>query len=129
MADRKPRWTDERVEQAIGSLLRTGLIIAAAVVVVGAVVYLLRHGGEQPDYRVFRGEPADLRRIGGILRDTVQWHSTGLIQLGLLLLLATPVARVAFSVAAFALQRDRFYVMVTLIVMGILLFSILGGNG
>jgi uncharacterized membrane protein len=126
MADRRPRWTDQQVEQAIGSLLRTGLIIAAAVVVVGAVVYLVRHGGEQPHYRIFHGEPADLRSIGGIVRDSVQWRGTGLIQLGLVLLLATPLARVAFSVAAFALQRDRFYVVVTLIVMGILLFSILG---
>jgi uncharacterized membrane protein len=127
MASERPAWTDQRVEQTIGRLLRNGLIIAAAVVVVGAVVYLIRHGAEKPDYRFFSGQPADLRTIGGILRETLDWRGMGLIQLGLVLLLATPVARVAFSVVAFALQRDRFYVVVTLVVLGILSYSIFHG--
>jgi uncharacterized membrane protein len=127
MASERPAWTDQRVEQTIGRLLRNGLIIAAAVVVVGAVVYLIRHGAEKPDYRFFSGQPADLRTIGGILRETLDWRGMGFIQLGLVLLLATPVARVAFSVVAFALQRDRFYVVVTLVVLGILSYSIFHG--
>jgi uncharacterized membrane protein len=127
MASKRPGWTDQRVEQTIGRLLRNGLIIAAAVVAVGAVVYLMRHGAEKPNYRFFSGQPADLRTIGGILRETLDWRGKGLIQLGLVLLLATPVARVAFSVVAFALQRDRFYVLVTLVVLGILSYSILHG--
>jgi uncharacterized membrane protein len=106
--------TDERVEQLIGSLLRAGVIIAAVVVLAGGAEYLLRHGGEQPHYRIFRGEPADLRSIGGILRDTEEGRSTGLIQLGLVLL-------------AFALERDRLYVVVTLVVLAILAYSIGGG--
>ena len=52
------------------------------------------------------------------------WHSRGLIQFGLLLLIAVPVARVAFSVVAFALQRDRTYVVVTLIVLAVLLYGL-----
>jgi len=120
-------WSDQQVEQTIGNLLRFGLIIATAVVLVGAVIYLLRHGSEPPQYSVFHGEPADLRGINGILHDAAELSGRGLIQLGLLLLLATPVARVAFSIAAFALQRDHLYVVVTLIVMGVLLYSIVGG--
>lgn len=125
-ADR-PGWTDQQVEQTIGNLLRIGLIMATVVVATGAVIYLTRHGSEQPDYRVFRGEPADLRGIGGILHDAAALSGRGLIQLGLLLLLATPVARVAFSILAFALQRDRLYVGVTVVVLGVLLYSIVGG--
>jgi uncharacterized membrane protein len=128
VATERPGWTDQQVEQTIGRLLRDGLIIAACIVVVGAVIYLFRHGAQQPDYRLFRGEPADLRTISGMLRASADWRGRDLIQLGLLVLLATPVARVAFSVVAFALQRDRFYVVVTLIVLGILLFSIFGGR-
>lgn len=120
-------WSDQQVEQTIGNLLRFGLIIATAVVLVGAVIYLVRHGNEQPHYGIFHGEPADLRGINGILQDAAELSGRGLIQLGLLLLLATPVARVAFSIAAFALQRDHLYTVVTLIVMAVLLYSIVGG--
>ena len=54
-------------------------------------------------------------------------HARAIIQLGLLLLIATPVARVVFSVYAFARQRDWVYVVVTLIVLGVLLYSLLSG--
>lgn len=119
-------WTDERSERTIGILLRTGVLIAAIVVLAGGVLYLVHYGRMPADYRHFRGEPADLRRVGGIFGDTLAWHSRGLIQLGLLLLIATPVARVAFSVAAFALERDSKYVVITLIVLGLLLYSLAG---
>ena len=117
-------WTDERVEGVIGILLRWGVILAAAVVLAGGAMYLVRHGSTIPDYRVFRGEPSDLRDVSGIVTGAVSWHSRGLIQFGLLLLIAVPVARVAFSVVAFALQRDRTYVVVTLIVLAVLLYSL-----
>ena len=117
-------WTDERVERMIGTLLRWGVIVAAAVVLAGGAMYLVRYGSTIPDYRVFRGEPSDLRDVSGIITDAVSWHSRGLIQFGLLLLIAVPVARVAFSVAAFALQRDRTYVVVTLIVLAVLLYGL-----
>lgn len=118
--------SDEQVEQTIGNLLRIGLAIATAVVLAGAALYLARHGSEAPRYAIFRGEPAELRGLGGIVHGAAELTGRGLIQLGLLLLMATPVARVAFSIAAFALQRDRLYVVVTVIVMGVLLYSIAG---
>ena len=116
-------WTDERVERMIGALLRWGVILAAAVILAGGAMYLVRYGSTIPDYRVFRGEPSDLRNVSGIVTGAVAWHSRGLIQLGLLLLIAVPVARVAFSVVAFALQRDRTYVVVTMIVLAVLLYG------
>jgi uncharacterized membrane protein len=106
---------------------RQGLLAATAVVLVGGVIYLARHGGETPSYRLFHGEPVALRSIGGIVEMAEDWLGRGFIQLGLLLLLATPVARVAFSVYAFIRQRDALYVGVTLVVLAVLLFSILGG--
>jgi uncharacterized membrane protein len=62
------------------------------------------------------------------LTDALSFHTRGVIQLGLLLLLATPVARVGFSILAFALQRDRTYVIVTVIVLAVLLYSLAGGG-
>jgi uncharacterized membrane protein len=121
-------WTDEKVEAVIGGILRAGVIVAAFVTFVGGILYLFRHGTSVPDYRVFRGEPGDLRRISGIVGDVRAGSSRGLIQLGVVLLLATPVVRVAFSAFAFARQRDWVYVGITLTVLGLLLFSLSGGR-
>ena len=122
-------WTDKQMDVAIAVILRTGVILSAVTVLVGAFFYLRHYGHNHPDYRVFMGEPADLRSIPGIINDALAVNSGGIIQLGLLLLIATPIVRVAFAVVAFALQRDRVYVIVTLIVLGVLLFSLLGGGG
>jgi uncharacterized membrane protein len=120
-------WSDQQVEEIVGNLLRVGVILAAVVVLSGGILYLFRYGHTLPDYQVFRGEPADLRSVSGIMSAALSLRRRGVIQLGLLLLIATPVARVAFSVVAFALEHDRTYVIVTLIVLAILLYSIAGG--
>jgi uncharacterized membrane protein len=122
------RWTDERFDELLGRVLRWGVVSAALVVLAGAVVYPLRHGAEPPAYGVFHGEPSDLRTIGGILTDAASGRGRGLIQFGLLLLVATPVFRVALSVVLFALQRDRRYVVITLVVLCVLLYSLFGPN-
>jgi uncharacterized membrane protein len=119
-------WSDQQVDQIIGNLLRAGVLAAGVLAAAGGAVYLARHGGEPADYRVFRGEPSDLRSPMGILADAAAVHGRGLIQLGLLVLIATPVARVVFSVYAFLRQRDWTYVVVTLIVLAVLLFSLFG---
>ncbi|MCL5965632.1 MAG: DUF1634 domain-containing protein [Deltaproteobacteria bacterium] len=121
-------WTDKRVEQVVGILLRAGVILAAAVVLAGGTIHLARHGSAFPDYRVFHGEPAELRHVSGIVAEAFRPDGRGLIQLGLLLLIATPVARVAFSVVAFALQKDRTYIVVTLIVLAALLYGLAGAG-
>ena len=128
MPSTKLAWTDEQAEQIIGNLLRIGVLLAAAVVSFGGLVYLHRHGTAFPQYQSFRGEPAYLRTISGIVTGALSFRARALIQLGLLLLIATPVARVAFSVFAFARQHDRTYVVVTLIVLSILIFSLAGGR-
>ena len=127
-APRSNGWTDLRTEMVIGSLLRLGVLTAAGVVALGAGVYLSRHGASAPDFHAFRGEPSDLRTVRGIATEVSKARGRGIIQLGLLLLIATPVARVVFSVAAFALERDRLYVVVTLVVLAILIFSLAGGH-
>jgi uncharacterized membrane protein len=122
------RWTDQYVEEWIGILLRVGVTLSAAVVLFGGVVYLVRHGREVPQFHVFKGEPRNLRTVPGIVKEVLEFHGRGLIQLGLLLLIATPVTRVAFSLVAFALERDRLYVLVTFTVLAVLVYSLAGGR-
>jgi uncharacterized membrane protein len=124
----KRAWTEYEVEQCIGNLLRGGVLLAAAVVLLGGSLYLACHGATVPLYGSFRGEPEALRHIPGILADAAALRSRGVIQLGLLLLIATPVARVVCAMGAFALQRDWLYVGVTMIVLSVLVYSLLGGH-
>jgi len=121
-------WRDRRIEVILGNLLRAGVLISAAVVLWGACIYLFRHAHEPADYRIFRGEPSEFRTIPGVIQSVINGRGRGLIQLGLLLLIATPIARVAFSVVGFAIERDRMYVAFTVIVLAILLYSLLGSG-
>ena len=128
MSESKRPWSDEQVEEIVGNLLRSGVIAAAIVVLAGGIIYLIRYGATQLHYSIFQGEPAEFRSLRGIIKAAFSLRSRGLIQLGLLLLIATPVARVAFSIFAFAMQRDRIYIVVTLIVLGVLIYSLAGGG-
>jgi len=121
-------WNDRKVEDIIGNLLRAGVVFSATVVLLGAIIYLLRHGSSPANYRVFQGEPSELRQPRGIIHGAFAFSSRGIIQLGLLFLIATPVLRVAFSVFAFALEKDRMYVVFTLIVLSVLIYSVIGSG-
>lgn len=117
---------DERVELALAMLLRAGVVVAAILVLTGGLFHLALHGGQHPDYRHFAGEPGELQQPGGIFALALHGSPEGLIQLGVLVLLATPVLRVAFSLVAFARERDRTYVILTSVVLAVLLLSVLG---
>ncbi len=119
-------WTDKRIEDILGNLLRIGVGFSAFVVFVGAVIYLAKHGRSPADYRVFHGEPSQLSNVPGIVRDAMDLSGRGIIQLGLLFLIATPVARVIFSIWGFAEEHDLMYVVFTVIVLSILIFSLVG---
>ena len=121
--------TDKDVEQVIGRLLQAGVLVSATVVLVGTILILLQNSRAPVDYRVFRAEPDTLRTLVGVVRAARAADSRAIVQLGLVLLIATPVARVAFTLVAFARQRDRAYVMITTIVLALLLYSLFFAPG
>ena len=114
--------TDEKLEQIVGNLLRTGVALAAAVVLAGGVWYLAAHPTATADYHQFHARAGRFPWTQGLTPPLAT------IQIGLLLLVATPVARVAFSLVAFGLERDRVYVVITMIVLAILAYSLAGGG-
>jgi len=119
-------WYEEQVENTIAQLLRGGVLLAALVVILGAVLYLGSSPLAHVSYRTFQGEPEHLKSVHGIVRSAFAGQSRSIMQLGLLLLIATPIARVIFSVFAFAIEGDRMYVIFTLIVLSVLLYSLFG---
>ncbi|HLI02981.1 MAG TPA: DUF1634 domain-containing protein [Terracidiphilus sp.] len=115
---------DRRLEIIIGNLLRTGVLTAAVLVFAGGVAYLAAHRGDHIGFHTFTPGDSSLRTVQGIAASAARLNSEGLMQLGLLLLIATPVARVIMAVFGFALERDWLYFVVSLIVLAVLLASL-----
>jgi uncharacterized membrane protein len=116
---------DERLDRLVGVVLRTGVTLAAALVLVGGIAFLASHGQQVPDYHKFHPELTQLASIGGVWHGALTLNPLYLIQLGLLVLIATPVVRVITCLAGFALERDWMYAAVSLIVLVCLLSSII----
>jgi len=122
------RWSDEHVEQFIGRLLQLGVVVAAIVTIVGAFILLAKSGGTVADFHVFRGATSNLRSVGAVVRGVLALDGRAITQAGLVLLILTPVARVALTLWAFVRQHDRLYVVVTTIVLVLLLYGLVWGK-
>ena len=108
----------------MGSLLRIGVLAAAFLVVLGGTLFFIQHQGEIFDYTTFKGEPAKFRQVHLIVLEAIRFRGRDIIQLGLLVLIATPIARVIFSLIGFFIERDWIYVAITSIVLIILSISL-----
>jgi len=123
----QPKITDRGIERIVSVILRSGVLISGTVVFLGGLLFLARHGGERVDYRSFHAQAVSDKLVHGIIAGAAARRARSVIQLGVLLLLATPIARVAFSIVGFALERDRLYVVITSVVLAILLYSLVAG--
>ena len=120
----------ESMSVVIGSVLRYGVLVSAAVILFGVVIFVAANGTSDPSI-MLKYLPNQLPHgvfpvsyqalVGGLVEfDAVSW-----IQLGAILLIATPVSRVLISVFLFAAEGDRLYVVITAVVLTLLLFSML----
>lgn len=114
------------MELVIGGILRWGVVIAAIVGALGVAGELIVRASSVPDFRRFSGDAAT--GLPGIVTGVLQGHSRAVMQLGIALLIATPIVRVALSLVAFARERDRTFVGITAVVLLLLLYGLLGGQ-
>jgi uncharacterized membrane protein len=123
----KPKkfWGDEQMRDVMGTLLRAGVLTAAFFVVLGGLLFFIQHPKEIFDYTLFKGEPERLRKVHTIVKEALNFRGRAVIQFGLLLLIATPVARVIFSFVGFFFEKDWVYVVITIFVLIILVASLL----
>jgi len=117
------------MEQIVGRILQLGVLLAAVVVLVGAFLLVSQSGFTVASFRTFAGEPSALTSVGQIIRGAFTGESRAIVQLGILLLIATPVTRVAITLVAFVYHRDRFYIAVTALVLALLLYGLFFGPG
>ena len=119
------RALDHSIENMMGRLLQFGVLLASTVVLIGGLFYLRAHAGITKDYRTFASEPASLRHPAELFRLLMTGDAAAIVQLGVLLLIATPIARVVFAAIGFAVERDRLYVAISLAVLAVLIFGLL----
>jgi uncharacterized membrane protein len=119
--------TDYDVEQLIGQVLRYGVLLSGSVAIIGGIWYLFQQGSAIPHYSNFSGEPAGYTSFTGIYKGLLTGSAKEIIQLGVVILIATPIIRIIFSLISFILEKDRLYTIITLIVLCIILFSMFGG--
>ncbi|HWB93257.1 MAG TPA: DUF1634 domain-containing protein [Puia sp.] len=123
MESKRKRMQDTDIETVIGYLLRYGVLSASLVVIAGGIVYLIRHGHQLPSYTQFSGEPDKLRNPRLMWQAVMRGEGRPLIQLGLLILIATPIARIAFSIFGYLLEKDYLYTVLTVIVLLVILLN------
>jgi len=119
---------DTDMQAIIGWILRIGVILSMGIVVIGGVLFVYRHGQSIPDYRTFKGVPYFIHNIEGIFSGVFNLKGQAIIEAGIVLLIATPVIRVAFSAIGFILEKDYLYTFITLLVLLIIIISMLTGR-
>jgi uncharacterized membrane protein len=117
---------EQHLEYLLSNLLKYGVLIASAVIFLGGILYLIRHGAEPAEYRFFQETPFEFRSPVGVVNAVLSDSSSGIIQLGLLLLIATPILRVIISFLTFLVQREFIYVIITSLVLASLTYSLIG---
>jgi uncharacterized membrane protein len=117
--------SDSVIDARIGRLLQIGVFTSAAVVFAGGCLYLIQQGHTRVHFHTFHNQPAYLKSIPSICAAAIHGDAVAIIQLGLLLLIATPIARVIFSIVAFALQKDFLYVAISSFVFLVLLYGLI----
>lgn len=105
----------------IGWILQGGVMLSSLVILIGIVLALFSAGPQH----LFTFP----HTLGEVWRGLLAFQPVSVIAVGLLLLLATPVIRVAASIIAFGLEHDRRYVVITSVVLVILVMSFLLGKG
>ena len=114
---------DQTMVIILSNILRSGVFIAGAIVIIGAFFFLVRHGSEVPNYQIFKPDTFSLSDFKDLFKGIIALRSASIMELGILMLIATPVLRVCFSVLAFIYEEDYLYVVFTIIVLLVLIFS------
>jgi uncharacterized membrane protein len=121
-----------KVELLISNLLRLGVSVSLVIIVAGTLLSFVHH----PSYVSAPGELKRLTQPGAafphtladVMQGVADLRGQAIVVVGLLVLLATPVARVAVSILAFVYEGDRVFVALTTIVLFLLVLSFLLGR-
>jgi uncharacterized membrane protein len=116
---------DKDLQSFIGSLLRIGVLIAMTIVVIGIMLYMFQYGQETIHYSTFKAE--NVFTFSDFYQRLMQGNSSAIMELGVIALITTPIARVLFTMIGFWLEKDRMYTIIAFIVLCIIAYSLFFG--
>lgn len=115
---------DKDVQVVLGGLLRIGVWVSTGIVVLGGIIFLFEQQNQQVAFSDFSPSKVEFSSVPDIFRGLKTMKGQAVIQLGVLLLIFTPIARVVFSVFSFLIERDYMYVLIGLIVLCVIITSL-----
>ncbi|MCY1527695.1 hypothetical protein D9M68_627710 [compost metagenome] len=115
---------DKDVQLILGTLLRVGVVLSTAIVLLGGIIYLSSNSGKAIKFNEFNPAGTPFSSIVDIFTGLRHFDGLAIIQFGVLLLIFTPIARVVFSIFSFLMERDYMYVVVGIIVLCIIVTSL-----
>ena len=124
METAKHKLGDKDLEKIMGNLLRYGVLTSMVIVLIGGCFYLYQYGGQKPQYKEFLGEPRGMRQVSAVLQSALKGSGRSIIELGVFVLIATPIARIVFSVIGYILEKDYLYIIITLIVLFVIVINL-----
>ena len=124
----RKKFKDTDMQSLLGHVLRAGTVISITIVFFGGILYLYRHGHSIANYKDFKGTPDFVHQAASLFSGAFSLKGQAIIQLGIILLIATPIVRVTFSAIGFVFEKDYLYVGISLLVLLIIFISTLSGH-
>ena len=120
------RYGERPMETWISRGLLAGVVLSAAIILAGLALFLVKGPGGGESLKDLVNQQKTAADLGAILRGIGRGDGKSLIQLGLFVLILTPISRVALSVFFFVRERDRIFVIITTVVLLVLLGGLIG---
>lgn len=117
---------EQTLARRITYLLKWGIALSSLTTLLGGLLFLIHHGQTKVLYKIFNGEPAFLTEVRYTFKQAIRGNSVALIQLGAVILMATPIARVLLCLLTFAKDRDWTYFLICTLTAILLICSFAG---
>lgn len=121
---KKNYFVDKDIQLLLGTLLRVGVLISSAVILLGGIVFLTTHTNDVVSFSEFKPEQTKFTSIGSVFEGLKAFDGIAIIQFGVLLLIFTPIARIVFSIFSFMIEKDYMYVLIGIIVLCVIITSL-----
>lgn len=119
------KFQDRDLQSFIGNLLRIGVLVAMSIVLIGIVLYMFQYGHETVHYSVFKSDNVFV--LSDFLQELRRGNSAAIMELGVIVLIVIPIARVLFTMVGFWLEKDKMYTLIAFIVLCIIAYSLFFG--